>query len=90
MPTNHSSFNFNWSLCGLVVRVPGCRSRDPEFDSRRYRIFCLVVDLERGPLRLVSIINELFEWRSSGSGSRKPRLTAVWFRCAYDATRSLR
>jgi hypothetical protein len=26
-------------LCGLVVRVPGYRSRGPEFDSRRYQIF---------------------------------------------------
>jgi hypothetical protein len=26
-------------LCGLVVRVPGYRSRDPGFDSRRYQIF---------------------------------------------------
>jgi hypothetical protein len=28
-----------YHLCGLVVRVPGYRSRDPEFDSRRYQIF---------------------------------------------------
>jgi hypothetical protein len=26
-------------LCGLVVRVPGYRSRGPEFDSGRYQIF---------------------------------------------------
>jgi hypothetical protein len=26
-------------LCGLVIRVPGYRSRDPGFDSRRYQIF---------------------------------------------------
>jgi hypothetical protein len=26
-------------LCGLVVRVPGCRPRGPEYDSRRYQIF---------------------------------------------------
>jgi hypothetical protein len=26
-------------LCGLVVRLPGCRLRGPEFDSRRYLIF---------------------------------------------------
>jgi hypothetical protein len=26
-------------LCGLVVRVPGYRYRDPGFDSRRYQIF---------------------------------------------------
>jgi hypothetical protein len=26
-------------LCGLVVRVPGYRSRGHGFDSRRYQIF---------------------------------------------------
>jgi hypothetical protein len=26
-------------LCGLLLRVPGYRSRGPEFDSRRYLIF---------------------------------------------------
>jgi hypothetical protein len=35
-------------LCGLVVRVPGYRSRGPRFDSRRYQIFWEVVGLERG------------------------------------------
>jgi hypothetical protein len=34
---------------------------------------CGLVGLERGPLSLVRIIEELFEWKSSGSGSRKPR-----------------
>jgi hypothetical protein len=32
------------------------------------------VSLERGPLSLVRINEELLEWKSSGSGSRKPRL----------------
>jgi hypothetical protein len=35
-----------------------------------------VVGLERGPLSLVRITEELLEWKSSGSGSRKPRLRA--------------
>jgi hypothetical protein len=48
-------------LCGLVVRVPGYRSRGPRFDSRRYKIFCEVVGLKRGPLSLVRIIEELLE-----------------------------
>jgi hypothetical protein len=26
-------------LCGLLVRVPGYRSRGPRFDSRRYQMF---------------------------------------------------
>jgi hypothetical protein len=42
-------------LDGLVVRVPGYRSKGPGFDSRRYQIFWEVVGLERGPLSLVSI-----------------------------------
>jgi hypothetical protein len=37
--------------------------------------------LERGPFSLVSITEELLEWKSSGSGSRKLRLTAVGIRC---------
>jgi hypothetical protein len=46
-------------LCGLVVRVPGYRYRGPGFDSQRYQIFREVVGLERGPLSVVSTIEEL-------------------------------
>jgi hypothetical protein len=38
------------------------------FDSPRYQIFWDVVGLERGPLILVRIIQELLEWKSSSSG----------------------
>jgi hypothetical protein len=38
------------------------------FDSRCYQIFWEVADLERGPLSLVSTIEELLETKSSGSG----------------------
>jgi hypothetical protein len=55
-------------LSGLVVRVPGYRCWGPGFDSRRYQIFWEVVGLERDPLSLVRIIEELLEWKSSGSG----------------------
>jgi hypothetical protein len=48
-------------LCGLVVRVPDYRFRGPRFDSRGYQIFWEVVGLERGPLILVSITEELLE-----------------------------
>jgi hypothetical protein len=48
-------------LCGLVVRVPGCRPRGPGFDSRLYPIYSVAVDLERGSLSLVSIKEELSE-----------------------------
>jgi hypothetical protein len=61
-------------LCGLLVRVPGYRSRGPGFNSRRYQIFWEVVGLERGSLSLVRITEELLERKSSGSGSRKPRI----------------
>jgi hypothetical protein len=49
------------------IRVPGCRPRGPGFDSRRYKIFCIEMGLERGPLSPVRIIEELLE-KSSGSG----------------------
>jgi hypothetical protein len=48
------------------------------------------VGLERGPLSLMSITEELIEWKSSGSGYRKPRLTAVRICCADHATHSVR
>jgi hypothetical protein len=44
------------------------------------------VSLEREPLSLLNITEELLEWKGSGSGSRKPRLTAVGIRCADHAT----
>jgi hypothetical protein len=48
-------------LYGLVVRVPGYKSRGPEFDSRRYQIFWEVVGLGWGPLSLIRINEELLE-----------------------------
>jgi hypothetical protein len=54
--------------CGLMVRVPRYRSRGPGFDSRHYQIFWEVANLERGPLSLVRIIEDLLELKSSGSG----------------------
>jgi hypothetical protein len=55
-------------LCGLVFRVPGYRSRGPGYDSLRYQNFWEVVGLERGPLSLVRITEELLKWKSSESG----------------------
>jgi hypothetical protein len=55
-------------LCGLVIRVPGYRSRGPGFDSRRYQIFWEVVSLERGPPSLLSTTEELLGRNCSGSG----------------------
>jgi hypothetical protein len=73
-------------LCGLVVRVTGYRSRGPGFYYRHYQIFWEVVGLEQGPLSLV----RLLQWKSSGSGPRKPRLTAVGIHCADHTTPSIR
>jgi hypothetical protein len=54
-------------LCGLVVTVYGYRSSGSGFDSQRYQISLKVVGLERGPLSLVRLIEELFQGHS-GSG----------------------
>jgi hypothetical protein len=48
-------------LCGLVVIVPGYRSRGPT------SIFCEVVDLEQGSLSLMRINEELLQG-NRGSG----------------------
>jgi hypothetical protein len=58
------------SLCGLVVRVPGYRSRGPGFDSQRWQIFWEVIGLESSPLSLQSTPEELLGGNSSGSGLR--------------------
>jgi hypothetical protein len=57
-----------YSLCGLVVRVPGYRSRGLMFDSRCYQIFWEVVGLVRGPLSLMSTTEELLGRYVRGSG----------------------
>jgi hypothetical protein len=44
-----------------VVRVPGYRSRGSGFDFRGYHIFWEVVGLERGPLGLMKITEELLK-----------------------------
>jgi hypothetical protein len=49
-----------------------------------------VVGLERGQLSLMRITEELFKWKSSGSGSRKSRLMALGVCCADHATPSIR
>jgi hypothetical protein len=51
-----------------IIRVSDYRSRGPGFHSRSYQIFWEVGGLKRGPLSLVRTIEELFEWKSRGSG----------------------
>jgi hypothetical protein len=60
----------NDRLCDLVVRVPGCRHRGAEFDSRRYQILWVAVGLERGPLSLVSLNEELHERKVAAQVSK--------------------
>jgi hypothetical protein len=54
-------------LCGLVLRDPGYRSRDPGIDSWRYQIFGEVLGLEWGPFSLVSTTEGLLGRNSSSS-----------------------
>jgi hypothetical protein len=54
-------------LCGLMVRVPGYRSRGLGFNSRHYQISWEVVGLEQGLLSLVSTTEELLGRKSSDS-----------------------
>jgi hypothetical protein len=48
-------------FCGLVDRDPRCWTRGLGFDSERYQIFSVAMSLERGPLILVRINEELLE-----------------------------
>jgi hypothetical protein len=52
-------------LYGLVVRVPGYRSRGPGSIPGATRLFWEVVGLEWDPLSLVSTIEELLERNNS-------------------------
>jgi hypothetical protein len=57
------------------------------FDSRRYQIYWEVVGLERGPLRLVSTIEEELGRKSSGSGLESRESRDPY---AHNATPSIR
>jgi hypothetical protein len=58
-----------------VVKVPDYRSRGSGFDSQCYQISCEIVGLERGPLSLVRVIEELLE-KKVAAPVKKPELTA--------------
>jgi hypothetical protein len=55
-------------LLGLVVRVPGYRSRGPRLRFQALPDFLRNSGSKTGPLSLVRIIEELLAWKSSGSG----------------------
>jgi hypothetical protein len=77
-----------WHLTKQTTRhhIP----EDSTLLNQRSQIFWEIVGLEGGPLSLVSITEELLEWTSSDSGSRKSRLTAGGICCADHATPSIR
>jgi hypothetical protein len=83
VPNNNPHIMNSWVVIktASVVRVPVHRSRGPGFDSGRYQIFWEVVGQERGPLSLVSTMEELLGRNNSGSENK-----AVGIRCAYHAT----
>jgi hypothetical protein len=89
----------------LLERKSSCLGRPPLWSSgqsswlqiQRIRVrFPALPDFLRnsgsgtGSTQPLSTTEELFEWKSSGSGSRKPRLTAIRNRCADHATPSIR
>jgi hypothetical protein len=65
---------------------PLSKSLEEAMDLSQDRpLLLLLVGLERGPLSLLRITEGLLALKSSGSGSRKPRLTAMGIRCADHA-----
>jgi hypothetical protein len=73
----------------LEIMFCGYRSRGPGFDSRRFQIFWEAVGLERGPLNLVTITEELLGRNSSGSGQENREYNRG-IPCADHATPSIR
>jgi hypothetical protein len=65
----------NDGLCSLMVRYPGYGSRGQGSIPDANQIFWEVVGLERGPLSLVSTIEELLGRKSSASGLERENTT---------------
>jgi hypothetical protein len=51
-----------------MVTLSGYTPRGTGFDSGRDQIFWEAIGLERGPLSLVRISEEITEWKIRGSG----------------------
>jgi hypothetical protein len=60
-------FNSFDRFCGLVVRVPGYRSRGHRFDSWHYQILLRSNGSGTGSTSIVGTIEELLERKRSGS-----------------------
>jgi hypothetical protein len=89
------SLDSNWLSIYIELRSNGeigpplwSSGQRSGFDSR-YQIFWEVVGLERGPLSLVRIIEELLEWKSSGSDLEN-RINGRGIRWADHAAPSIR
>jgi hypothetical protein len=88
-PVNvNSGSNLESSSIFNIFLVLICRFEIHIYTGIFFRKVAYVVGLERSPLNLVRITEELLEWKNSDSGSRKSKLTAVGIRCADHATPS--
>jgi hypothetical protein len=56
-----------------VVRIPVCKPRGLGFDSQRYQIFFIAMDLKWGPLSLVRLNDELLR-RKTAAPVYKPEI----------------
>jgi hypothetical protein len=76
MVGNATTFKYTWYWEWPPVWSSGqsswLQTQRSGFDSWHYQIFWEVVGLERGPLSLMSTIEELLERKSSGSGVGNP------------------
>jgi hypothetical protein len=66
----HFHIRLQWNN-HVVVMVPDYRSRGPGSIPDANQIFRVIVRLERGPLSLVSTIEELLDRKRSSSGLEK-------------------